>query len=91
MKKHRSELEGLYASDIEFLINEIIMGPGARRNKQIIRDSLFEGDAVEEIAERNGLSPTRVKTILRKFRRSVEEYREIKGDGFSRTSRKTIK
>lgn len=82
MTRHRSELEGLYASDIEFLINEIVMGLEAKRNKQIIRESIFDGLPVEDLAHKYGLSPTRVKTVIRRFRHSVAEYRETRGDGF---------
>lgn len=82
MTRHRSELEGLYASDIEFLINEIIMGFEAKRNKQIVRDNIFDGYPVEEIAKKYDLSPTRVKTVIRRFRQSAATYRETRGDDF---------
>ena len=64
--KHKS-------SEIETLIDELVIGFKCKRNREIIRDKLFEGMSIHEVAEKHGLSETRVKTIIRTFKRKVED------------------
>lgn len=42
-KRQHDELEGLYKSDLEFLIDEITVGALAYRNKEILKDTLIDG------------------------------------------------
>ena len=58
-------------SEIETLIDEYVIGLNCKRNREIIRDKLFEGMKIHEIAEKHGLSETRVKTVIRTFKRKV--------------------
>lgn len=75
-KRQHDELEGLYKSDLEFLIDEITVGALAYRNKEILKDTLIEGHSYEYIGKNHGLSKTRVKTIVRKFCANVETYKK---------------
>lgn len=60
-------------SEWEHLIDENIIGLNAKRNKTIIKDKLFEGLTIQQIAEKHGLSETRVKTVIRTFKRKIGE------------------
>ena len=42
-KKQHIELEGLYYSDLEFLIKELTVGAYAYRNREILKDALQDG------------------------------------------------
>ena len=59
-------------SELEFLIDEWVVGQNASRNKKIIRDKLINGMTNEQIAEKYDLSLTRTKTVIRLFRRKLE-------------------
>lgn len=58
-------------SEWEHLIKEQIIGLNAKRNQSIIRDKLFEGLSIQQIAEKYDLSETRVKTVIRMFKRKI--------------------
>ena len=73
-RKH-TELDGLYRSDILFLIEEIAIGALAYRNKDILKDTLIDGYSYEELGKKYKLSKTRVKTIVRRFCADVAIYR----------------
>lgn len=75
-KKQMTELEGLYKTDLEFLIKELTVGAYAYRNKKILRDTVIEGHEFATVAEKYDISQTRAKTIVRKFCQSVKDYRE---------------
>ena len=75
-KKQMTELEGLYKSDLDFLIKELTVGAYAYRNKKILRDTVIEGHEFATVAEKYDISQTRAKTIVRKFCQSVKDYRE---------------
>lgn len=75
-KKQLTELDGLYYSDLEFLIKELTVGAFAYRNREILKDSILDGYSCEFVAERYHLSCTRIKTIVRTFCRNVEVYRK---------------
>ena len=53
-KRQHDELEGLYKSDLEFLIDEITVGALAYRNKDILKDTLIEGYSYEHIGKKYG-------------------------------------
>lgn len=59
-------------SDIERLINEYVVGFRAERNREIIRDKLIVGLSIKEVADKHHLSETRVKTVIRTFKRKLE-------------------
>ena len=60
-------------SEWEHLIREHIIGLNAKRNQDIIRDKLFEGLTIPQIAEKHGMSETRIKTIIRLFKRKISD------------------
>lgn len=61
-------------SELLHLIDEWVLGLNAQRNKSIITDKLINGLTISQIAEKNELSDTRVKTVIRTFRRTVEAH-----------------
>lgn len=75
-KKQLVELEGLYRSELEFLIKELTVGAFAYRNKRLLRDVVIEGHEYQPMAEKYDISETRAKTIVRKFCKNVKDYRE---------------
>lgn len=75
-KKQMYELEGLYRTDLEFLIKELTVGAYAYRNKKILRDTVIEGHEFATVAEKYDISQTRAKTIVRNFCKAVKDYRE---------------
>ena len=63
-------------SQLEILINEWVIGTNSERNREIITDRLIIGLTIPEIAEKYDLSQTRVKTIIRTFKRIIESHVE---------------
>lgn len=59
-------------SQLEHLIEEWVIGANSKRNKEIIRDRLIEGIELRDLAHKYDLSETRVKTVIRTFRRTIE-------------------
>ena len=59
-------------SQLEHLNNEWIIGTNSQRNKQIIHDRLIEGMELRDLAEKYDLSETRVKTVIRTFKHTIE-------------------
>ena len=58
-------LEGYSRSEIEYLIEEYIVGMNhAKRNREIMRLKEIDGLTVEEIAELHDLSTVQVKNIV---------------------------
>lgn len=60
-------------SQLEYLIEEWVLGLNAIRNKEILRDKFFEGLSVPQIAKKHNLSETRVKTVIRTFKHTIDE------------------
>ena len=60
-------------SEWEHLIKEHVIGLNAKRNRQIIKDKLFEGLTVFQIAEKHNMSETRVKTVIRMFKAKIPD------------------
>lgn len=75
-KRQLIELEGLYHSDLQFLIKEITVGSYAYRNRKLLKDAIIDGYEYEILAKKYDLSCTRVKTIVRQFCRKAEEYQK---------------
>ena len=63
-------------SELEHFIEEWVLGYNATRNKAIIKDKLFEGLTISQIAEKYDLSETRVKTVIRTFKKIVDAHYE---------------
>ena len=61
-------------SQWEHLINEWVVGLRADRNRQIIRDKILGGMTYEQVAEKNNMSLTRVKTVIRTFKHKIEAH-----------------
>ena len=59
-------LEGLSRTEIEYLIDEWIVGRNAERNRRILKRRLIDGILFEALAEEFDLSVTQVKTIVYK-------------------------
>ncbi len=59
-------------SELEYLINEWVIGRNATRNKKIIRDRLIHGMTIFQVATKYKLSETRTKTVIRTFKRHIE-------------------
>lgn len=59
-------------SELEFLIDEWVLGLNANRNKKIIRDKLINGLSFPQLATKYDMSETRVKTVIRLFKRKLD-------------------
>lgn len=59
-------------SELEFLINEWVIGLHSKRNRQIIKDKLLGGLTIPQIADKFDMSETRVKTVIRTFKRKLD-------------------
>lgn len=60
------------STEWEKLIDEWIVGLHAKRNRQIIKDKILGGMTIPQVAEKHGLSETRIKTIIRTFKRKIK-------------------
>lgn len=65
-KKRLPELEYLDAHTIEHLIDTLIVGRHAERNRAILKRSLIDGICFEPLAEEFNLSVRQVKNIVYK-------------------------
>lgn len=61
-----SKLDNLSRSDVEYLINEWIIGKNAERNRKILRRRLIDGICYEPIAEEFDMSVSQIKNIIYK-------------------------
>lgn len=53
---------------LEWLINENIVGyRKAKRNRDILKARFFDGDTIEEIAERFDMSPRQISRIVAEY------------------------
>lgn len=59
-------IEGLSRTEIEYLIDEWIVGRNAERNRRILKRRLIDGILFEVLAEEFDLSVTQVKAIVYK-------------------------
>ena len=59
-------------SELEHLINEWVIGSNSQRNKKIIKDRLIKGLMISELADKYNMSETRIKTVIRTFKRKIE-------------------
>lgn len=64
-------------SQLENLIREWVIGVNSERNKEIITDRLIYGMPIPKIADKYDLSETRVKTVIRTFKRTIESHVEL--------------
>lgn len=53
-------------SDIDYLINEYVIGKDAKRDREILRLKFLDGLTNEKIAEIMDLSPTTVQRVVRR-------------------------
>lgn len=60
------EDKSMTRSEIEYLIEEHIVGRNAERNRKILHRRLIDGICFEPLAEEFGLSVRQVKTIVYK-------------------------
>lgn len=61
-----NKLSDLSRSQIEFLIEEYIVGNNAERDRQILKRRLIDGITYERLAEEFDLSTVHVKSIVKK-------------------------
>ena len=59
-------------SELESLIDNYVLGLHADRNRKIIKDKLIHGFSIRDIASFYGLSETRIKTVIRTFKRKID-------------------
>ena len=59
-------------SELESLIDNYVLGLHADRNRKIIKDKLIHGFSIRDISSFYGLSETRIKTIIRTFKRKID-------------------
>ena len=59
-------IEDLTRSQLEYLIEEYIVGRNAERNRKILHRRLIDGICFEPLAEEFDMSVRQVKTIVRK-------------------------
>lgn len=59
-------IEDLTRSQLEYLIDEYIVGRNAERNRKILHRRLIDGICFEPLAEEFDMSVRQVKTIVRK-------------------------
>ena len=58
--------------ELEILIDNYVLGLHAERNRRIIKDKLIWGISLRDIANKYHLSETRVKTVIRTFKRTID-------------------
>ena len=56
------------------LIDEWVIGKNSKRNKGIIKDSIINGLSLKELSNKYKLSETRMKTVIRTFKRTLEAH-----------------
>lgn len=59
-------------AELEVLIDNYVLGLHAERNRRIIKDKLIFGISLRDIASKYRLSETRVKTVIRNFKRTID-------------------
>lgn len=64
-------------SELDFLINEWIIGKNAERDRAMIRRRLFDGITFERLAEEFDMSPRQTREIIHKAEEKL--YRHIPG------------
>lgn len=65
------EMKKYSRSELEHLINEWVIGANSERNKKLIHDRLISGLTIFALAEKYELSETRVKTVVRTFKNTI--------------------
>jgi DNA invertase Pin-like site-specific DNA recombinase len=68
VRARKDKLSALPASECAKLIDEWIVGYNAKRNRQILKRSLIDGDGYEKIAEEFNISRQQVYTIINEGR-----------------------
>lgn len=59
-------------TELESLIDNYVLGLHADRNRKIIKDKLINGFSIRDIASFYHLSETRIKTVIRTFKRKID-------------------
>ena len=70
MENTRNHDRDLSRTEIEFAIDEWIIGKNAERDRKVLRRRLIDGVTFERLAEEQELSVSQVKRIIWKMRRS---------------------
>ena len=66
---------GYTRSQYEKAIDEVVVGEAkAKRNREILKSRLIDGDTIEEIAEKNDLSTVRTYLIIKKWNEKIYQY-----------------
>ena len=64
-------MDGISRTQIEFAIDEYIIGKNAERNREILRRRLIDGVCYEPLAEEFGLSTQQIKNVVYKYEKIV--------------------
>jgi predicted DNA-binding protein YlxM (UPF0122 family) len=73
MRTKIDKLSQMSASECSALIDEWIIGHQAKRNRQILKRYIIDGDGYEKIAEEFELSRQQVQTIVTECREKICE------------------
>lgn len=65
------DIENISRTQIEFAIDEWIVGKHAERNREILRRRLIDGICYEPLAEEFDLSVQQVKNIVYKYEKII--------------------
>ena len=71
MERSSSQIRDISRTEIDFAIDEWIIGKNAERDRKIIRRRLIDGITFERLAEEFGLSVRGTKTIVYKRQKQV--------------------
>ena len=74
--EHETSDRDLSRTEIEFAIDEWIVGKNAERDRKVIRRRLIDGVTFERLAEENELSVSQAKRIVWKWSETV--FRHLK-------------
>lgn len=62
-------------TQLDKAIDEIVVGENkAKRNREILKARLIDGETIEEIAEKQELSTTRTFLIIKKWQNQIYSY-----------------
>lgn len=70
----RKKLVEYSRSQIEYIVDEWVIGKNAKRDREIFKLALLDGISQEQIAEMYGLSTRQVQNIIYKIQRKLYDH-----------------
>lgn len=70
----RKKLVEYSRSQIEYIVDEWVIGKNAKRDREIFKLALLDGISQERIAEMYGLSTRQVQNIIYKIQRKLYDH-----------------